>query len=68
MLLARDHASRPKTCIGVPLIPGNCIEDTLAGWHAVGSPDITTVQLRILREQHEYWIDCGGRLRWEPAL
>lgn len=44
------------------------IEDTLAGWYAIGSPDITMVRLRITHERHEYWIEGDNRLRWEHGL
>jgi len=38
------------------------IEDALAGWYAIGSPDIAAVPRRINRERHECWIEGDNRL------
>jgi len=44
------------------------VEDAIAGWHEVGSPAISAVQMRVTHERHQYWVEGDSRLRWEHAL
>ncbi|MFJ6459488.1 ATP-grasp peptide maturase system methyltransferase [Streptomyces sp. NPDC091387] len=53
---------------GGPAALWNDIEQALTAWQSAGSPDITTVRLRITRDSHTYWIDDNPSLRWEHQL
>ncbi|MFJ6661327.1 ATP-grasp peptide maturase system methyltransferase [Streptomyces sp. NPDC091377] len=53
---------------GGPLPLWDTIEQALTTWQDAGSPDITTVRLRVTQEAHTYWFDQHPSLRWRHHL
>ncbi|MFE6053955.1 ATP-grasp peptide maturase system methyltransferase [Kitasatospora sp. NPDC056446] len=53
---------------GGPVALWDVIERALLAWKDAGSPDITTVQVRITERAHTYWIGDNPELRWEHRI
>lgn len=50
---------------GGPVTLWDDMERALTAWQVAGSPDITTVRLRITARSHTYWFEGNPLLRWQ---